>query len=125
MEETVGRSNRPEAGGVQNLAVFRTTVGVGRGIHGRMVSMNLDQSMDLVRSTLILALVISAPMLIIGLLVGVTVSLLQAVTQIQEQTLSFVPKIVAMVGAAIILMPWISHRLIEYSHAIFINGPNP
>jgi flagellar biosynthetic protein FliQ len=87
--------------------------------------MNLDQSMDLVRSTLLLALVISAPMLIIGLLVGVTVSLLQAVTQIQEQTLSFVPKIVAMIGAAIILMPWISHRLIEYSHAIFANGPMP
>ncbi len=80
---------------------------------------NLDQAMDLVRSTLVLALVVSAPMLIIGLVVGVIVSMLQAVTQIQEQTLSFIPKIVAMVGSAIVLMPWISHRLMEYSAAIF------
>jgi len=87
--------------------------------------MDLDQAMDLVRSTLLLALVVSAPMLIIGLVVGVIVSMLQAVTQIQEQTLSFIPKIVAMVGSAILLMPWISHRLIEYSQAIFSNSPLP
>jgi flagellar biosynthetic protein FliQ len=87
--------------------------------------MNLDQAMDLVRSTLLLALVVAAPMLIIGLIVGITISLLQAVTQIQEQTLSFVPKIVAMIGSAIVLMPWISHRLIEYSQAIFANGAMP
>jgi flagellar biosynthetic protein FliQ len=64
-------------------------------------------------------------MLIIGLLVGVVVSVLQAVTQIQEQTLSFIPKIVAMIGSAVILMPWITHRLIEYSTAIFSGGPLP
>lgn len=87
--------------------------------------MNLDSAMDLVRSTLILALIVSAPMLIIGLLVGITVSLLQAVTQIQEQTLSFIPKIVAMIGSAILLMPWISHRLLEYSQAIFSNNQIP
>jgi len=87
--------------------------------------MNLDQAMDLVRSTLLLALIVSAPMLIIGLLVGVLVSMLQAVTQIQEQTLSFIPKIAAMVGSAILLMPWISHRLLEYSAAIFSGNPLP
>jgi flagellar biosynthetic protein FliQ len=87
--------------------------------------MDLDQAMDLVRSTLLLALIVSAPMLIIGLVVGIIVSMLQAVTQIQEQTLSFIPKIVAMVGSAILLMPWISHRLIEYSQAIFSNNPLP
>jgi flagellar biosynthetic protein FliQ len=86
---------------------------------------NLDQAMDLVRSTLILALIVSAPMLIIGLLVGIIVSMLQAVTQIQEQTLSFIPKIAAMVASAILLMPWISHRLIEYSAAMFSNNPLP
>jgi flagellar biosynthetic protein FliQ len=87
--------------------------------------MTLDQAMDLVRSTLLLALIVSAPMLIIGLLVGVVVSMLQAVTQIQEQTLSFIPKIVAMVGSAVLLLPWISHRLLEYSAAIFSNSPLP
>ena len=81
--------------------------------------MSLDQATDLVRNTLILALVISAPMLAIGLVVGIVVSLLQAVTQIQEQTLSFVPKIVAMVGSAVLLMPWISHRLLEYAATMF------
>jgi flagellar biosynthetic protein FliQ len=95
------------------------------GIQGRMWKMDLDQATDLVRSTLVLALLVSAPMLLIGLTVGIVVSLLQAVTQIQEQTLSFIPKIVAMVGSAILLMPWISHRLIEYSQAIFANGKLP
>jgi flagellar biosynthetic protein FliQ len=50
------------------------------------------------------------------------VSLLQAVTQIQEQTLTFVPKIVAMIAAAILLMPWIGHRLMEYTATMFSGG---
>jgi flagellar biosynthetic protein FliQ len=79
----------------------------------------------LIRHTLLLALIVSAPMLLIGLLVGIVVSLLQAVTQIQEQTLTFVPKIAAMVAAAILLMPWIGHRLLEYSSAMFLNGQVP
>jgi len=87
--------------------------------------MNLDQATELIRHTLLLALVVSAPMLLIGLLVGIVVSLLQAVTQIQEQTLTFVPKIAAMVAAAILLMPWIGHRLLEYSSAMFLNGQMP
>jgi len=81
--------------------------------------MSLDQATDLVRQTLIMALIVSSPMLAIGLVVGVTVSLLQAITQIQEQTLTFVPKIVAMVASAIVLMPWISRRLMEYTTVMF------
>ena len=81
--------------------------------------MNLDSATDLVRQTLVLALIVSAPMLLIGLGVGIVVSLLQAVTQIQEQTLTFVPKIAAMVAAAIVLMPWISQRVLEYATAMF------
>ena len=77
--------------------------------------MEPGQAVDLVRHTLLIALTVSAPMLIIGLVVGIVVSLLQAVTQIQEQTLTFIPKIAAMVGAAIILMPWIGQRLTEYT----------
>jgi flagellar biosynthetic protein FliQ len=87
--------------------------------------MNLDQATELIRHTLLLALIVSAPMLLIGLGVGIVVSLLQAITQIQEQTLTFVPKIAAMVGAAILLMPWIGHRLLEYSAAMFLNGQVP
>jgi flagellar biosynthetic protein FliQ len=87
--------------------------------------MSLDEATDLIRHTLLIALIVSAPMLVIGLVVGIVVSLLQAVTQIQEQTLSFIPKIVAMVAAAIILMPWIGQRLLEYSVAMFSNGQLP
>ncbi|HEX8340474.1 MAG TPA: flagellar biosynthesis protein FliQ [Tepidisphaeraceae bacterium] len=87
--------------------------------------MTVDASCDLVRHTLFLALLIAAPMLIIGLVVGVLVSLVQAVTQIQEQTLTFVPKIAAMVLAAIVLLPWIEHRLMEYAAAIFQYGELP
>jgi flagellar biosynthetic protein FliQ len=81
--------------------------------------MSLDQATDLIRQTLIMALIISSPMLLIGLVVGVVVSLLQAITQIQEQTLTFVPKIVAMVASAILLMPWIGHELMQYTSVLF------
>ncbi len=81
--------------------------------------MDVDQACELLRHSLLLALLVASPMLVIGLVVGVLLSLLQAVTQIQEQTLTFIPKIAAMVGAAIVLMPWISHQLIEYATAMF------
>ena len=84
--------------------------------------MELPQATDLVRQTLILALLISAPMLLIGMAVGIIISLFQAVTQIQEQTLTFVPKIAAMIVAAILLMPWIAQRLLEYAREVFSSG---
>jgi len=84
--------------------------------------MDTGQAVDLVRHSLIMALTVSAPMLLIGLVVGIVVSLLQAVTQIQEQTLSFIPKIVAMVAAAIALAPWTAQRLMDYSREMFTSG---
>ena len=84
--------------------------------------MNLQNAVDLVRQTLMLAMIISAPMLLIGLVVGVVVSLFQAVTQIQEQTLTFVPKIAAMMIAALLLLPWIGQRLLDYAATIFSGG---
>ena len=87
--------------------------------------MTIDHATELIRHTLILALIVSAPMLGIGLVVGVVVSLLQAVTQIQEQTLTFIPKIAAMFGAAILLLPWVGHRLIEYTSSMILSGQLP
>lgn len=81
-----------------------------------------DQAADLVRHTLVLALLVSMPMLAIGLLVGIIVSLFQAITQIQEQTLTFVPKIVSMVAAAIFLFPWMGHFLMQYASQMFTQG---
>ena len=81
--------------------------------------MTLDNACELVRHTLLIALLVAAPSLGIGLVVGVVVSLFQAVTQIQEQTLTFVPKIAAMLVALVILMPWMSDHLVQFAAAMF------
>jgi flagellar biosynthetic protein FliQ len=85
----------------------------------------VDQASDLIRETLLLALIIGAPLLVVGLVVGLVISLFQAVTQIQEQTLVFVPKIVAMVAVAVIVMPWLTTQLVEYAAKMFSGGPLP
>ena len=82
--------------------------------------MNYDEStIELVRQALFITLKIAAPILLAGILVGLVVSLLQSITSIQDQTLSFVPKIVVMVIAAAVLLPWITRRLVEYSAELF------
>ncbi len=65
------------------------------------------------------SLVIAAPMLIAGLVVGIVVSILQSVTQIQEMTLTFIPKILAVVSVMILVLPWIMNVLIGYTTEIF------
>ena len=84
--------------------------------------MSIDQATEMIRNALILTLLVCAPMLLIGLVVGILVSLLQAVTQIQEQTLTFIPKIAAMFAAAILLMPWIGQQLLAYTQQML--GPS-
>jgi flagellar biosynthetic protein FliQ len=87
--------------------------------HGWVGNMTIDSANDLIAQALLLSLLIAGPMLIIGLLVGVIISLVQAVTQIQEQTLSFVPKITAMIMAAILLMPWMQSQMLDYASMVF------
>lgn len=78
--------------------------------------MQADETiLELVRQALIVTLVIAGPILIAGIVVGFVISLLQSVTSIQDQTLAFVPKIVVMIVAAIVLLPWITAKLIEYA----------
>ena len=74
-----------------------------------------ESSVELVRTALIITLKIAAPILLAGIVVGLVVSLIQSVTSIQDQTLAFVPKIVVMVVAAAVLIPWIAQRLVEYA----------
>jgi flagellar biosynthetic protein FliQ len=76
--------------------------------------MTPDGSIELIRNAVQLALVVAAPLLIVSLITGVLVSLFQALTQIQEQTLTFIPKILAMAVVFILALPWILSRLIEY-----------
>lgn len=78
-----------------------------------------EATVELVREALIITLKIAAPILASGLVVGLLISLLQSVTSVQDQTLSFVPKIVVMVLAAAVLIQWIARRLIEYTAELF------
>jgi flagellar biosynthetic protein FliQ len=78
-----------------------------------------ESSVELVRTALIITLKIAAPILLAGIVVGLVVSLLQSVTSVQDQTLAFVPKIVVMVVAAAVLIPWIAQRLVEYAASLF------
>jgi flagellar biosynthetic protein FliQ len=77
------------------------------------------ENIALVREALMLTLLVSAPILGAGLLVGLVISLLQAVTQVQEQTLAFVPKIVAMVLVAVLLLGWIGGQISVFAERMF------
>jgi len=76
-------------------------------------------SIDLVRQALMEALILALPILGAGLLIGLLISLFQAVTQIQEQTLVFVPKILVMLVVAILLLGWLTMRMLEFAGAMF------
>jgi flagellar biosynthesis protein FliQ len=81
--------------------------------------MTIVQATDLLRDAMIVTLVIVGPILGIGMVVGLIISLVQAVTQIQEPTLAFVPKIFAMAIALVLVMPWMFERLLEYTRHLF------
>ncbi len=85
--------------------------------------MEVEQALDLGREAFLLAFTVAAPILLIGLLVGLTIALVQAVTQLHEQTLTFVPKILAMAGAAAFFIPWIATRMLEYAVDMFGGSP--
>jgi flagellar biosynthetic protein FliQ len=70
-----------------------------------------------------ITLLVSAPMLIIGLLVGLAISVFSAVTQIQEMTLTFVPKIVAVFLALLMTLPWVIEKLTTYTANLFNSIP--
>ncbi|MFG0282898.1 MAG: flagellar biosynthetic protein FliQ [Phycisphaerales bacterium JB039] len=78
-----------------------------------------ESTVFLVRETLLTALLIVAPILGAGVVVGLVISIIQSVTSIQDQTLTFVPKIIAMTVVAAVLMPWIVLRLVEFTEEMF------
>ncbi len=80
--------------------------------------LELSSALDLGREALLIALVVSGPILIAGLIVGLIISLVQTITQVQDQTFAIVPKIAAMFGAAAVFVPWIANRLIEYTQTM-------
>ncbi|HDM32913.1 MAG TPA: flagellar biosynthesis protein FliQ [Deltaproteobacteria bacterium] len=74
-------------------------------------------------SAIKMALLISAPMLLLGLIVGLMISVFSAVTQIQEMTLTFVPKIVVVFVALLVFLPWIIEKLVTYTINLFSTLP--
>lgn len=65
------------------------------------------------------AMIVSLPMLLAGMLIGLLISIFQAATQINEMTLTFVPKILVVVGTLIFLMPWMINMIMEFTLEIF------
>lgn len=78
---------------------------------------------DITNQAIKIALLVSSPMLIGALLMGILVSLFQAVTQINEQTLSFIPKIIVIFGAMVIFAPWMSETLVNFTTELIISIP--
>jgi flagellar biosynthetic protein FliQ len=83
-----------------------------------------DTVISLMTTAMELALKIAAPVLIVGLVVGVVISIFQAITQIQEQTLSFVPKIIASAAVLIIAGPWLLNELVTYTEELWRSIPD-
>jgi flagellar biosynthetic protein FliQ len=86
--------------------------------------MNQDVVVNLATNALTLAFKVAMPMLAAGLIVGLVVSIFQAVTQIQEQTLAFIPKVVALAAVLLILGPWMLNQLLAYTADLWGGIPN-
>ena len=86
--------------------------------------MTVDQAVELIRGAVLLTLMIGAPVMLIAVVVGLVISILQAVTQIQDQTISFVPKIAAMLLTILYILPWVMNQMIEYSTNLILDIPS-
>ena len=85
--------------------------------------MTAEFIVGIMAETIKVTLLISAPALLVGLVIGVVVSLFQAITQIQEMTLVFVPKIVGVMITVVIFLPWMINLLVSFTHNLFANIP--
>ncbi|QDT89709.1 flagellar biosynthesis protein FliQ [Gimesia algae] len=85
--------------------------------------MDTSTVLDLGREGLLIMLEVSGPVMLTAVVVGLVISIGQAVTQIQDQTISFVPKIIMMVLAILYTLPWITSLMVEYSTNLITNIP--
>lgn len=81
--------------------------------------MNAEQVFDILREAMLVTLIICGPPMAIGLVVGIVISLIQAMTQIQEMTLTFVPKLIVLFVTMIIFMPFMLATIIKFTEYIF------
>ena len=85
--------------------------------------MNEQAVLELGQQAMMTALTLAAPVLIVGAAVGLIVGIMQAVTQVQDHTLSFVPKILAMILVLTICLPWLIDRMVDFSRSVITNIP--
>jgi flagellar biosynthetic protein FliQ len=81
--------------------------------------MSAETAVSLIQRALLLTLLLAAPMLLFGLIAGLLISILQAVTQVQEMTLTFIPKLLAIVAAMFIFGQWILVTMVGFTREIF------
>ena len=86
--------------------------------------MDMQNIVALGRSAIYTVLLVASPMLIFSLIVGTTIAILQGVTQIQEMTLTFIPKIIAVAVALIIFLPWMITTLVGFTSHLFAMIPS-
>ena len=94
---------------------------LGRVCRAGRTGVDIDRLIALGQDAVLITLLASAPMLLAGLVVGLLISIIQSVTQIQEITLSFVPKIVVVLAVFVLSLPWMSDLLIDYMQEL-LNG---
>ena len=86
--------------------------------------MNQDTAVNLAMQAMQLALKLGGPILVVGLVIGLAISVFQAVTQIQEQTLSFIPKLVGLAVVVLVGGPWMLGQLIIYTQELWTSIPS-
>jgi flagellar biosynthetic protein FliQ len=89
----------------------------------RHFPMTPEFAIELLKTMIFQALTIAAPILLTAMVVGLAISLFQAVTTIHEQTLAFVPKALAVIGILLLLLPWIVRSLIDFTTAVIMKMP--
>ncbi len=87
------------------------------------IAMDSNYIVELSRDAIVITLTVASPVLVTAVVVGLGISLIQAMTQIQDQTISFVPKIVAMLIACLYALPWALDRIMNYSTELIQNIP--
>ena len=85
--------------------------------------MNPEFATELLKTLMFEAVTLAAPILTTALIIGLSISLFQSVTSIQEQTLTFVPKALGIVGLLVVLLPWLLRSLIEFTTAVIQKMP--
>ncbi len=83
--------------------------------------MSVDDVLVIGRDAMVVTLLVSAPMLLSGMIIGLLISVFQSVTQIQEITLTFVPKIFVVMAAFVLFMPWMLETMVQFVEPLFGN----